>query len=145
MGKGKRNVFSQTGGAHPAMSGFDLSHEVKLTADMGLLYPVMCEMMMPGDIFHTGVQSILRCMPLVAPLMHEINMFFYDFFVPCRLMWDGFEDYITGGRDGDDISVLPRWEPTVPTGNAKGTLWDYFGFPVTIPRRMASLSRATSS
>ena len=51
------------------------------------------------------------------------------YFVPYRLLWDDWEDFITGGVDGQDASVVPRW---TPTNTALNSLWDYFGFPVGI-------------
>jgi len=71
----------------------------------------------------------VRFQPLLAPILHEINVYVHYFFVPYRLLWDGWEDYITGGVDGDDAQVLPRWEPTLTT---VGSLWDYMGFPVGV-------------
>ena len=79
---------------------------------------------------------MIRFQPLVAPVLHEINQYVHYFFVPYRLLWDEWEDFISGGFDGDDASVLPRWEPEgTPTpvlNNAIGSLWDYFGFPTGI-------------
>ena len=44
-------------------------------------------------------------------------------------MWEEWEDFITGGVDGDNASVLPTWNPTNTT---IGSLWDYLGFPTGI-------------
>ena len=52
------------------------------------------------------------------------------FFVPYRLLWDGWETFITGGADGADASTLPLWSPSVAPD--VGSLWDYFGFPVGV-------------
>lgn len=129
-------VYSNVGVARVGRSAFNLSHERKLTCDMGELIPVMCEEMVPGDIFKIGHQVVLRFQPLVAPIMHEVNCYIHTFFVPYRLLMttelgdDGsFEDFITGGVEGDDSSTLPTWEPT---DTAVGSLWDYLGFPTGI-------------
>ena len=82
------------------------------------------------------------------------------FFVPYRLLWGpsteideegSWEEFITGGIDGEDDSVLPRWIPATPaTECAIGSLWDWFGFepgktnyagayPLDFPRRAYSL------
>ena len=96
---------------------------------MGQLIPVMCDEVVPGDIFKIGSQAVVRFQPLVAPILHEINMYVHYYFVPYRLLWDDWEDFITGGVDGQDASVLPRW---TPTNTALNSLWDYLGFPVGI-------------
>lgn len=125
-------VFTQVQMARPGRSVFDLSHDVKLTCDMGQLIPVLCEEVVPGDTMSIGAELVIRLQPLVAPVLHEINAFLHFFFVPNRLMWTDWEDFITGGTAGDNASVLPTWAPTDGVTNVKGKLWDYFGFPVGI-------------
>ena len=136
-------VFQRVAGLRPGMSVFDLSYTKLLTCDMGQLIPVMCDEVVPGDIFKIGNQSVTRMQPLVAPVLHEINQYVHYFFVPYRLLWNGWEDFITGGEDGNNVSVLPTWIPTVTPH--VGSLWDYFGFnpgfdptntsaPISFPR-----------
>ena len=126
----KNNPFRNVAGLHPGMSVFDLSYTKLFTCDMGKLIPVMCDEVVPGDIFKIGNQSVIRMQPLVAPVLHEINAYVHYFFVPYRLLWDGWETFITGGADGADASTLPLWSPSVAPD--VGSLWDYFGFPVGV-------------
>lgn len=126
----RRNYnFNSVQTLNPGRSLFNLSHSKLLTCDMGELIPTMCDEMVPGDIFSIGNEAIIRMLPLVAPVLHEINVFFHYFFVPYRILWDEWEDFITGGPDGDLAPALPRWEPT---NTAKGSLWDYLGLPVGV-------------
>lgn len=128
-------VFQSVRSASPGRSVFNLSYEKKFTCDMGQLIPVMCDEMVPGDKFNIGNQMIIRFQPLVAPILHEINVFVHYFFVPYRLLWSDWEKFITGGEDGTFTATLPRW---TPTSNAVGSLWDYMGMPtgVTPPNRL---------
>lgn len=122
------NVFSQVSGLKPGRSVFDLSHQVLFDANAGELIPVLCEEMVPGDLFKISNECVVRLQPLVSPMLCEVDITVHYFFVPYRIMWDGWEAFITGGLDGQDVSVLPRWSPGgVP---AKGTLWDMLGFPL---------------
>ena len=89
----------------------------------------MCDEMVPGDKFNIGNQMIIRFQPLVAPILHEINVFVHYFFVPYRLLWSDWEKFITGGEDGTFTATLPRW---TPTSNAVGSLWDYMGMPTGV-------------
>lgn len=123
------NVFNKVENRFPPRSLFDLSHEKKLTCDMGQLVPVLCEEMVPGDSFKVSNEVVIRMQPLVAPVLHEINAFVHYFFVPFRLLWDGWEDFITGGVDGADDSEPPVWIPSSADTTKPGTIWDYFGFP----------------
>lgn len=101
---------------------------------MAQLIPVMCDEVVPGDFFEMGNEAVIRFQPLVAPVLHEINMYVHYFFVPYRLLWDNttpdnWETFISGGIDGDELPTLPTWEPTDTT---EGSLWDYLGFPTGI-------------
>lgn len=134
------SIFSKVGGAHPRRNKFNLSFDVKTTADMGILYPVGTpQMMVPGDSFRIGHEVVAQLQPLVAPPMADISIYFYDFFVPFRLLWDDWEEFITRGVDGDSTPPLPYYDPSenVPAGTftGKGTLWDYFGFPVGVDEK----------
>lgn len=112
-------------------SVFDLSHERKLSCDMGQLVPIMCEEVVPGDTFRTKTEMLVRLSPLLAPVYHRINAFTHFFFVPTRLLQTNWESFITGGADGLDATAIP----TVTSGaggKAAGTLWDYFGLPTGV-------------
>ena len=122
-------VFKRIGAVMPGRSVFDLSYDKKMTADMGYLYPIMCDEVVPGDKFEIGNEIVIRFQPLVAPVLHEINSYVHYYFVPYRLLDDTWEDFITGGVEGDSVAVLPRWDPT---SYGVGSLWDYLGFPAAI-------------
>nr|QJB19320.1 MAG: major capsid protein [Microvirus sp.] len=125
----KRNVFSEVGGLHPSRSVFDLSYDKKFTCDMAQLIPVLCDEMVPGDFFQVGNQAVVRFQPLVAPILHEINCYVHYFFVPYRILWEDWEDFISGGFNGGFSDPIPEWEPTDTT---VGSLWDFLGFPVGV-------------
>jgi len=125
--------FQNVANARPGRSVFDLSYQKLGSCNMGELIPVMCDEVIPGDKWKLGNQLLIRFNPLVAPVMHEINAFVHYFFVPYRLLDENWEEFITGGVNGDDTSSLPYWD-TFPGGTAPavGSLWDYFGFPVGV-------------
>lgn len=115
---------------HPGRSVFDLSYTLTAPMDMGILYPVMCDEAVPGDSFKLGADVLLRAQPMVAPLMHEVNIYLHSYFVPYRVLWDRWQDFITGGSDGQyfDKNVIdpPRFYGTV----SEGSLGDFLGFPI---------------
>lgn len=123
------NPYQRVLSNRPGRSVFNLSHEVKLTCDMGELIPIMLEETVPGDKFIIANEIVIRFQPLVAPVLHEINCYVHYFFVPYRLLWEDWEDFITGGVDGNDASTIPVWDPT---DTAEGSLWDYMGMPVGV-------------
>lgn len=112
-------------------SVFDLTHERKLSCDMGKLIPILCEEVVPGDSFKCKTEMLIRIAPMLAPVMHRMNAFTHFFFVPSRLLQSNWEQFITGGSAGTDATAIP----TVTSGaggQAIGTLWDYFGLPTAV-------------
>ncbi|WP_302551715.1 major capsid protein, partial [uncultured Bilophila sp.] len=108
---------------------FNLSNFHNCTFKMGYLYPVNLTEVLPGDSVQLSTSVFLRLAPMVVPVMHPVYMHFSNFFVPSRILWDGFEDFITGGPDGTDTSVLPKVTLNV-TNSPVGSLADAFGIPV---------------
>lgn len=98
---------------------------------MGQLIPIMCDEVVPGDYFKIDNDVVIRFQPLVAPILHEVNCYIHYFFVPYRLLWEDWEDFITGGVDGNNADSPPEWDPGVG-GQPEGSLWDYFGFPTGV-------------
>lgn len=108
---------------------FNLSNFHNCTFKMGYLYPVNLTEVLPGDSVQLSTSVFLRLTPMVVPVMHPVYMHLSNFFVPSRILWDGFEDFITGGPDGTDTSVLPKVTLNV-TNSPVGSLADAFGIPV---------------
>ena len=119
----------------------DLSHSRKFTMNMGDLVPILCQDVIPGDSFQLKHEALVRIMPMLAPIYHNVNVYMHYFFVPYRLIWNDWEDFITGGRDGQANPVFPRfytnqsidWSGSDFLG--VGSLSDYLGFPsIQIPK-----------
>ena len=116
----------------PNKNKFDLSREVKMTGNMGNLYPCFIQDIIPGDSFRVNTQQMVRFSPLLAPMMHNVDFKIDYFFVPYRLVWDEWKDFITGGEDGNDLPSFPRLPidaTTAPQWLTKGSLADYMGIP----------------
>lgn len=112
-------------------NAFDLTHDDMLTCGMGKLVPIECMEIVPGDVFKWQDDVLVRLQPMLAPLMHRINVYVHYWFVPKRILQDDFEKYYTGGRDGRDTTQAPYI--TAPSGGfAVGSLADYFGFPTGV-------------
>jgi len=128
-------AFKKTGGIRPGKSAFDLSFEHKTTCNMGELIPIAIKEALPGDVFSIGNEIVIRMQPMVAPILHPINVSVHWWNVPNRIMWHdnlpsagNWEDYVTGGPDGTTA-------PTLPVQNGPYTskqLADYLGFPLGV-------------
>lgn len=122
-------LFNQVITRKPKRNVFDLSHEVKMSTRMGKLVPILCEPVVPGDTFKVRSEIMMRFAPMLAPIMHRVNVYTHYFFVPNRIVWNDWETFITGGADGTANPVHPRFN-LADTGIVNnGTLFDYLGFP----------------
>ncbi|WGL31362.1 major capsid protein [Dipodfec virus UOA04_Rod_985] len=110
-------------------SKFNLSHLHSTTLDAGYLVPVFLQETLPNDSFKIGFQSFIRCQPMLAPLMHKVPFYLQYWYVPYRILWTEWTDFITGGENLDSAPAFPvvvapekGWQP--------GSLADYLGFPI---------------
>lgn len=106
-----------------------LSHYHLLTAEMGKLYPVGLYEVLPGDTVQQHTSALIRLSPPLRPVMHPVVVRFHTWFVPYRLLWDGFEEFITGGPDGEggDSGAFPTITADATNGFTIKTLPDYMG------------------
>lgn len=65
----------------------NLSHRRQCTFQPGELYPVSCIETLPGDTFDLSTSSLIRCSPLLAPVMAKAMVRKHWFFVPNRVSW----------------------------------------------------------
>ena len=118
-------------------SKHSLSHYALLTGDPGKLYPTSNYEVLPGDGIMQQESMLIRMSPLAAPVMHPVQARTHTFSIPNRLIWgpdwgdaSTFEDFITGGPDGNDTSIQPDITITFENEDAhKGSVADYLGIP----------------
>lgn len=128
------SLFTQIIGNKPKKNAFDLSHERKFSMNMGELVPILCEDVIPGDTWRLNTEVLIRFAPMLAPVMHRINVYTHFFFVPNRLIWDEWELFITGGRTGDEPQ--PEFPHLIVNDGygakvGHGSLADYLGTATT--------------
>jgi hypothetical protein len=103
----------------------NLSNYKLATMDMGKLYPVQLQEVLPGDTMQLSSSALVRVSPMVAPVMHPCTVRIHHWFVPTRLLWDKWEDFITGGPGNDNVDVIPTLNDSVGAGQ----ILDYMGVP----------------
>lgn len=120
-----KNLFNSVKAFRPKRNFFDLTHDVKMSLNMGIIYPTLCIDCVPGDSFNFGCETLLRFAPMVAPVMHRINYTHHWFFVPYRLLWPDFDVWLTQAATGDPAELV---HPHTPLQD--GTKYmTYFGLP----------------
>ena len=107
---------------------FSLSNYKLLSCDLGELVPCGLTEVLPGDTIQHATSALVRLSPLLAPVMHPLHCRIHHWYVPTRLIWEDFQDFITGGDDGNDASVFPTISLTGAARNT-GSLADYLGVP----------------
>ena len=100
--------------------------------DMGELVPCGLVEVLPGDTIQHATSALVRAAPLLSPVMHPLHVRIHHWFVPHRLVWEDWEDFITGGPDGEDVSVFPTITIGGGSGAAIGSLADYLGVPTGV-------------
>ena len=95
-----KNLFNSIKLTKPNKNSFDLSHDVKLSTKMGQLTPILTLECVPGDKFQLGCESLVRFAPLIAPVMHRMDVSMHYFFVPNRITWPNWEKFITDANSG---------------------------------------------
>ena len=123
------SIFDRILANRPKTSVFDLSHEKKLTCDMAKLVPICVQEVLPGDKFRINTEVMIRCAPMVAPIMHRVNVYTHYFFVPNRLVWSNWEKFITGQKSQLGIPYEPPTWGIHSDLLKNGTLLDYMGVP----------------
>jgi hypothetical protein len=96
----KPNLFNSIKLQRPKKNVFDLTHDVKLSAEMGNLTPILTLECVPGDKFEIGCESLIRFAPMIAPVMHRMDVSMHYFFVPNRILWSNWEKFITDASSG---------------------------------------------
>lgn len=123
--------FSSIPRADIPRSKFKRDHNVHTTLDAGYLVPIFIDEVLPGDT-HIMRESIFgRLATPLKPIMDNLYLDTFYFFVPIRLVWDNFQKFMGEQRNpGDSTDYLV---PTMTLNNASnGTIFDYFGLPTLV-------------
>jgi hypothetical protein len=113
----------------PQKNVFDLTHDVKLSTNMGELTPILTMECVPGDKFDLSCESMIRFAPMIAPVMHRMDVTMHYFFVPNRILWDNWEKFITNANSG---IVAPYFTYSNLFTNVYKKYLDYMGIPPNI-------------
>jgi len=123
------SIFSKVAMPRPQTNTFDLSHDRKFSGKIGELMPISVMEVVPGDKFNIKATNLTRFAPLLTPIMHQASVYCHFFFVPNRILWPNWENFISGGEDGLADPTFPTVDLTIPTQYGVQTLADYLGLP----------------
>ncbi len=135
MNRNVESHFSQLPAAEIQRSTFDRSASYKTSFNVGDLIPFFVDEVLPGDTFNISTAKVVRSQTMLTPIMDNIFLDTYYFFVPNRLVWKHWREFCGENREG---AWAPTVEYTIPTigapagGFASGTIADYMGLPVGV-------------
>lgn len=122
--------FAMIPSAQIPRSSFDRQSTYKTTFDAGYLVPFYADEVLPGDSFRVNCTMFARLATPLYPLMDNLHMETFFFFVPLRLIWTNFVKMM-GEQDnpGDSISYTTPTMTSPAGGYAINSLQDYLGLP----------------
>lgn len=135
MNRNVESHFAQLPAAEIQRSTFDRSASYKTSFNTGELIPFFVDEVLPGDTFDISTAKVVRSQTMLTPIMDNIFLDTYYFFVPNRLIWKHWREFCGENTEG---AWAPTVEYTIPTisspkgGFASGTLADYMGLPVGV-------------
>ena len=135
--------FSDAPAMYMKRTKFDRSHVYKTTFNSGKLIPVFVDEVLPGDTTRMSVNYFARLATPIKPIMDNIYLDWFFFFVPNRLVWEHWQNFCFEQEDPDDSTDYVI--PAVTVGNNSknayiGSLWDYFGLPVNTSGNLSGIS-----
>ncbi len=137
MNRNTESHFSLVPHVDISRSRFDRSASLKTSFNAGDVVPFFLDEVLPGDTFSIDTSKVVRMQTLLTPMMDNVYLDTYYFFVPNRLVWDHWKEFC---GENTDSAWIPQTEYTMPqitspvgTGWNVGTLADYFGIPTGVP------------
>lgn len=135
--------FSDAPAMYMKRTKFDRSHVYKTTFDAGKLIPVFVDEVLPGDTTRMSVNYFARLATPIKPIMDNIYLDWFFFFVPNRLVWEHWQNFCFEQEDPDDSTdyVIPTiYSHTSEKNLHIGSLWDYFGLPINTTNDVSGIN-----
>nr|QJB18984.1 MAG: major capsid protein [Microvirus sp.] len=128
-----QHSFAQVPDVRMARSQFDRSFTIKDTFDFDYLVPIFVDEILPGDTCNLTVNTFARLATQKVPIMDNMMIDYFFFFVPNRLVWENWEKFNGAQTDPGDSTdyVLPQMTMTAD-GPEVGSIYDKFGLPTDI-------------
>jgi hypothetical protein len=111
-------------------SSFNTQYAHKTTFDSGFLVPIYCDEVLPGDTHNVRMTAFARLATPLFPVMDNLHLDTFFFFVPNRLVWDNWVKFMgEQANPGDSTSYVVPTITSTAGGYAVGSLFDHLGLP----------------
>ena len=135
MNRNTQSHFSQVPRVDIARSRFDRSSSIKTSFNVGELIPFYVDEVLPGDTFSVDTSKVVRMQTMITPIMDNVYLDTYWFYVPSRILWTHWRELMGENRESAWIPTTEYSVPqvTAPSGGwASGTIADYMGIPTKV-------------
>lgn len=136
MNRNTESHFSLSPHVDISRSRFDRSASLKTSFNAGDVVPFFLEEVLPGDTFSVDTSKVVRMQTLLTPMMDNVYLDTYYFFVPNRLVWDHWKEFCGENTESAWIPqteyIMPQITSPAGQGWSVGTLADYFGIPTGV-------------
>jgi hypothetical protein len=135
MNRNSEYNFAQNPQVGVSRSRFQRNSDNKTTFNTGDLIPIYLDEVLPGDTHQIDVACVIRMATPIFPVMDNAYCDFYFFFVPNRLLWEHWKEFM---GENKETAWTPKTEYSVPQVTApadgweEGTLADYLGLPTKV-------------
>ena len=135
MNRNTESHFSLLPRVDISRSRFDRSSSLKTSFNAGDIVPFFLEEVLPGDTFNVHTSRVVRMQTLLTPMMDNVYLDTYYFFVPNRLVWNHWKEFC---GENTESAWIPETEYSIPQITAPaggwevGTIADYFGVPTGV-------------
>ena len=136
MSRNVNSFFSEApASVDVSRSRFQRNQNIKTSFNAGEIIPFYLDEVLPGDTVSIDTAKVVRMSTLIAPIMDNIYLDTYFFFVPNRLVWDHWKNFM---GENTDSAWIPQVDYTIPQVTAPsggwnvGTIADYMGIPTGI-------------
>lgn len=131
-GSNRQHSLSAVAASEHRRSAFNRSSNYKTTFDSGQLIPIYVDEILPGDTVHMKTSVFARMATPIYPLMDNLYLDFFWFFVPNRLVWDKWAFFMGEEETPGDAQLAPKYSiPEILISSpGPNTLADYFGIPI---------------
>lgn len=152
MNRNVESHFAMLPSADISRSKFDRGQNVKFTFNVGDLIPFYVDEVLPGDTMDVTSSKVVRMQTLLTPVMDNLYLDVYWFFVPNRLVWRHWRELMGENRES---AWYPNVEYSVPQITAKfghvlgddeglgcvktGSVFDYMGIPVSYGDQLVTI------
>lgn len=123
-----KNIFNDVQAPHVGHSTFDLGNTHVTSMNFGEMAPVYVQPTLPGSHWRMTFEWLVKASATLAPIMHRNQIYIHTFYVPYRILWENWMNFITETKVGGVLPAVP-YISVDPVGFPPTRLMKFMGVP----------------